>query len=63
VARREAKTALSNATKAAEAVAVKKMEEMLPILMAEYRELAQNAVSYEQANRIAEAQDDPDPTG
>lgn len=58
VAQAEAKKALANVERIAESVAINKMETMLPILMAEYRELAQNAVTFDQADQIAEAQDD-----
>ncbi|PVX28945.1 hypothetical protein [Sphingomonas pokkalii] len=44
-----------------EAEAILKMEEMLPILVAQYRELAQNSVTEAQGNGIADAQDDPQP--
>lgn len=44
--------------RAAEAVATTYMERELPRLIAQYQELARNAVNAEQANAIAEAQEE-----
>jgi hypothetical protein len=42
-----------------EAEAISKMEAMLPTLVAQYHQLAQNSVTEAQGNDIADAQDDP----
>ena len=44
--------------KIAERVAVSYLQEQLPQMMDEYRKLAENAVTAEQADDIAQAQDD-----
>ena len=59
IARDEAGKVLEGAIQKAEQAAVKRMEEMLPILLGEYRELAENAVDPEDADAIAASYDEP----
>ena len=51
------KTAREETQKIAERVAVQYMQEQLPQMMEDYRELAESAVTAEQADDIAKAQD------
>src|SRR3990167_1723775 len=58
VAREAIEDVLKTAVERVEREAVLKLEEMLPTLVEEYSKLAKNAVSVEEADRIAAAQDD-----
>ena len=59
VARNTARdTAREETQKIAESAAVQYLQERLPQMMEDYRELAENAVTAEQADDIAQAQDD-----
>lgn len=57
IARSEVERAMAGAVNRTEAVAISKLEAMLPILIEEYMKLAQNAASAETANEIAAAQE------
>jgi hypothetical protein len=59
VAREAAAKAIEGVERRSEAAAVSQMEQMLPILMAEYREIALKTASGEMADEIARAQNDP----
>ena len=53
-------TAREETRKIAERVAVEYLQSELPGMMEEHRKLAENAVTAEQADQIAQAQDDED---
>lgn len=58
IATKAANEALNEASDRMERVAVERMEALLPNLIEEYRQLAQNAVTAEMGDEIAAAQDD-----
>lgn len=57
VAREETKKVTDTIPALVEALAISKMEQLLPTLVEEYSELARNAVTSDIANAIAEAQE------